>query len=160
VKGQGRRMLRQRLKGKSRTLLFPRPGRAQGRNERQLLSCDPSHRGHPRQRGYKIKKGGLLRRAQEADPGISFLESNVATWISSTLKPCVPSDPVISLPTIYPEQKNQERIKDLMCTKMGITENLRVKNWEEPSIMKKVSKNDSRQTMEAYTAIKIDETDS
>lgn len=73
-----------------------------------------------------------------------------------TLKTCVPSHPVISLPTIYPEQKNQKCIKDLMYTKVGITENLRVKNWEEPSITKKVSKNDSRQTMEVYTATKRD----
>lgn len=43
----------------------------------------------------------------------------------------------------------------LQCTKMGIKENLRVKNWEESSALKKVSKNDSHQTMEGYTPIKI-----
>lgn len=99
------------------TLLFPSPSWAQGRKEEaaapnSLLTCptadtlgSEAKQGLQRQRGYKIKKGGLLGHAREANPGTTFLESNVATQVSGVLKTCVPSDPVISLPTIYPEQK-------------------------------------------------------
>lgn len=64
-----------------------------------------AQQGLERQRGYKIK---------EPNPGTVFLESNVARLVSSVLKTCVPSDPVISLPTICPEQKIRNASKTSM----------------------------------------------
>lgn len=106
-------VIHQQLKGESLThSVLPCPGWAQGKKEEAArLTCPKAQlpaqaRRHSRDsegKGDKDEERRPPHTCQEANPGTTFLESSVATQVSSVSKTRVPSDPVISLPTIYPE---------------------------------------------------------